>query len=98
MYYIQTHTDMHVELNIYPIYNNDMPVASFYLFIFLRHIPLEVMSGFIYSTGQSAKALLFKSEYLPRDVARFVITFNFQYYSDELKVTSHDQKGDVVRC
>ena len=56
------------------------------------------MSGFIYSTGQSAKALLFKSEYLPRDVARFVIIFNFQYYSDELKVTSHDQKRDVARC
>jgi hypothetical protein len=75
-----------------------MPVASFYLFIFVRHIPLEGMSGFIYSTDQSAKALLFKSEYLPRDVARFVIIFNFQYYSDELKVTSHDQKRDVVRC
>jgi hypothetical protein len=53
-----------------------MIVASFYLFIFVRHIPLEGMSGFIYSTGQSAKALPFKSEYLPSDVARIVIIFN----------------------
>ena len=77
-----------------------MIVASFYLFIFSRHIPLEVMSGFIYSTGQSAKTLLFKSEYLP-DVARFVIILNLQYDwmgKDELKFTSSEHKQDVVIC
>ena len=59
------------------------------------NIPIEVMSGFIYSTDQSAKILLFKTEYTPRDGARFVIIFNFQYdltANDELKVTSHEQK------
>jgi hypothetical protein len=59
------------------------------------------MSGFIYSTDQSANIFLLKTEFTPKAVARFVIIFNFQYdwmEKDELKVTSSENKQDVVTC
>ena len=82
--------------------------CSLYLFINLffalltsSNIRLEVISGFIYSTDQSTKIFLLKTEYTPKAVARFVIILNFHYdwmEKDGLKVTSPEHKQDVVRC
>jgi hypothetical protein len=61
------------------------------------HIHRELPTN-IYSTDQSAKIFLLKTEYTPKAVARFVIILNFHYdwmEKDGLKVTSPEHKQDV---
>jgi len=63
-----------------------------------NNIPFGVMSGVIFSTHKSMMSLLFKTEYMPRAVVRFVNTFNCLVCNwvvkDEWKVTW----WDGVRC